>query len=91
MAIKIFSLGRLGKHYTHIHEPSMIPVCSICGLVQARRGSAELARWVTKRTYVETHGRTLADCHVTHTYCPACFTDFIERVRPSSRSMGLDR
>ena len=91
MASKILSMGRLGKHYMHTHEPALVPVCSACGLIRECGSSSRQERWITKRTYVETHGRTLADCHLTHTYCPACFTDFMERVRPSSQSIGLTR
>ena len=89
MAFKILSLGHLGKRRTLADEPSLIPVCSSCGLIRDETGvSCEQARWVTKRTYVETHGRSLADSLLTHTYCPGCFTDFKERVRPSTSSIG---
>ena len=89
MAIKILSMGRLGKHYIQAYE--LVPVCSACGLIREAGGCSGQERWITKRMYVETHGRTLADSHLTHTYCPACFTDFVERVRPNSRSIGLAR
>jgi len=91
MSSKILSVGHIGKHYIRIHEPSLVPVCSACGLVREGGGSSGQERWITKRTYVESHGRTLADSHLTHTYCPTCFTDFMERVRPSSRSIALAR
>ena len=91
MAIRILSMGRLGKHYIRTHEPSLVSACSACGLIREGGDSSGQEHWITKRMYVETHGRTLADSHLTHTYCPACFTDFMERVRPSSGSIALAR
>lgn len=92
MAFKILSLGHLANRHPHAKEASLIPVCSSCGLVRDESNvSGEQEHWVTKRTYQKTHGRNLADCHITHTYCPGCFTDFMERVRPSTRSTSMVR
>jgi hypothetical protein len=64
----------------------MIPICSMCGLIRDAGGvTLDQERWVTKRTYVKTHGMNLAECHLTHTYCPGCFTDFMERVTLTNR------
>lgn len=55
--------------------PSLLPVCCICGLLRNQTGpSLDHERWVTQRTYRKTHGVNPADCLLTHTYCPACFT-----------------
>ena len=92
MAFKILSLGHVAKRRAYAEEPSLIPACCSCGLVRnGSNVSGEQEHWVTKRTYLKTHGRSLADCHLTHTYCPGCFTDFMERVRPNTRSISVGR
>jgi hypothetical protein len=92
MAVKTQIFGQLVKRRTLAEARSLIPVCSSCGLIRDETGdSFHQERWVTKRTYVKTHGMSVADCHLTHTYCPGCFTDFMERVRPSTNSLGMVR
>lgn len=72
-------------------DPGLISVCSLCGLIRDERGGVvDEERWVTKRTYEKTHGMSLTECHLTHTYCLSCFTDFMERVRPTQSSLGMD-
>lgn len=61
--------------------PSLLPVCCMCGLVRDETGhSLDHERWVTQRTYRKTHGAMPADCVLTHTYCPNCFTQFMDRM-----------
>ncbi len=92
MAVERLSFKQLVKHRTLPGETALVPVCSMCGLIRDETGASQKPeRWVTKRTYFKTHGVNLADCHLTHTYCPGCFTDFMERVRPSTRSIDLTR
>lgn len=56
------------------NAPPLLPVCCACGLIRDETESpADLARWVTQRTYRKTHGVKLADVLFTHTYCPECF------------------
>ena len=58
---------------------SMLPVCSLCGLIRDEtRVSLDRERWVTRRTYLKTHGVNPADCVLAHTYCPSCFTQVME-------------
>jgi len=63
-------------------ETSMLPVCCICGLLRDETGaSLNCERWVTQRTYRQTYGVNPADCLLTHTYCPDCFTQFMDRIK----------
>lgn len=60
-------------------ETSLLPVCCLCGLLRDETGaSRDNERWVTQRTYRKAHGVNPADCLLTHTYCPGCFTQFME-------------
>jgi len=69
------------------NKPALIPICSSCGLIRDENGDAiGQEHWVTKRMYVQKHGVNLVDCDLSHTYCPGCFTDFVERVRPRTGS-----
>ena len=59
--------------------PSLLPVCCMCGLVSnASAHSLDHERWVTRRTYQKTYGALPADCVLTHTYCPNCFTQVMD-------------
>ena len=91
MAMKSLLLGpQPVKRRTLADKPALIPICSSCGLIRDETGDAiDQEHWVTKRMYVKTHGVNLADCDLTHTYCPGCFTDFVERVRPRTGSIGM--
>jgi len=90
MAVERLSLRQFVKRGPLPGEPALISVCSMCGLIRDQTGMSQTQeRWVTKRTYSKTHGVSLADGHLTHTYCPGCFTDFMERVKPFTRSIGL--
>jgi hypothetical protein len=62
-------------------ETSLLPVCCICGLLRDETGaSLDRERWVTQRAYRQTHGVNPADCLLTHTYCPQCFTQVMDRI-----------
>lgn len=59
---------------------SILPVCCICGLFRDDTGAApDSERWVTRRTYRKTHDINPTDCLLTHTYCPECFTQVMNR------------
>jgi len=92
MPLKTVPLRQLVKRRTFAEEHRLIPVCSSCGLIRDEcRVGGDRERWVTRRMYVKTHGMNLPDCHLTHTYCPDCFTDFMDRVRPRQSSLGMDQ
>jgi len=90
--LKTALVRKLMKHRPYAKGSALIRVCSICGLIRDESGVAvEEERWVTKRTYEKTSGMSLAECHLTHTHCPGCFMDFMERVLPPQSSLGMDR
>jgi len=61
--------------------PSLLPLCCMCGLVRDEpANSLDHERWVPRRTYQKTHGAMPDDCVLTHTYCPNCFTQVMERM-----------
>ena len=61
---------------------SLLRACRACGLVQDEVGATPgLERWISQRTYRETHGVNPAELALTHTYCPTCFAKVREIVR----------
>jgi hypothetical protein len=70
-------------------SPTLLPVCCACGLIRDEtRSSLHRERWVTPRTYRDTHGVKPSDFFLTHTYCPACFTKVQERVKQYFQEIG---
>src|SRR5512140_1422475 len=66
--------------------PTPLPACCTCGLVQDKAGATpDLERWISQRTYRETHGVSPAELALTHTYCPTCFAKVEEIMRQSWR------
>jgi len=64
--------------------PSLLAVCCMCGLVRDETEHAlDHERWVKQRTYRNTHGAMPADGVLTHTYCPNCFTQVMDRMGSS--------
>ena len=62
--------------------PTMLSICCVCELIRDETGSSlNRERWVTPRTYRTTHGMNPADCPLTHTYCPKCFTKVQDTTR----------
>ena len=58
----------------------VLPVCCVCELI--RDGiEASPERWVTQETYRQVHGVNPAHCLLSHTYCPECFAEFMDRMR----------
>jgi hypothetical protein len=69
--------------------PTLLPVCCVCGLIRDETGSSpDRERWVTPRTYRETHGVNPADVPLTHTYCLKCFTKAQVTVTQYFREIG---
>jgi hypothetical protein len=68
-------------------QTSLIPVCCLCGLIRdVSSSSLHCEHWVTRRTYRKTYGVNPADCVLTHTYCPDCFTQVIAQVREDNEA-----
>ena len=66
--------------------PTLLPACCACGLVQDKAGATpDLERWISQRTYRETHGVNPTELELTHTYCPTCFEKVQETMRQSWR------
>jgi hypothetical protein len=62
--------------------PTLLHVCCLCGKIRDETGSSpDREHWVTQRTYRQTHGVKLANFPLTHTYCPPCFTKFMDTLR----------
>ena len=69
--------------------PTLLPVRCLCGKIRDETESyADREHWVTQRTYRQTHGEKLANFPLTHTYCPPCFTKFMETLRSNRREIG---
>ena len=63
-------------------QTPLIAVCCKCGLVREEAGaSPDQERWVTKRTYRETHDVNPTDFPLTHAYCLKCLTEVQNTVR----------
>ena len=66
--------------------PTLLPICCACGLVQDKAGAPPgLERWISQRTYRETHGVNPTVLALTHTYCPTCF----EKIQGTIRQFWL--
>ena len=62
-------------------KTTMLHVCCLCGLLQDETGlNLDQERWVTQRTFREMLGVHPDNCLLTHTYCPACFTQIMDRI-----------
>lgn len=58
----------------------ILPVCCVCGLIRDENKTSAEEQWVTKQTYRQAHGVDPANRRLTHTYCPACYTLFMNRI-----------
>jgi len=69
--------------------PTLLPVCCVCGLIRdGTESSPDRERWVTQRSYRQTHGVNPGDFPLTHTYCQKCFTKAQEAVRKYFREIA---
>ena len=69
--------------------PALLPVCCLCRKIRDETGSSsDREHWVTQRRYRQTHGVPLANLSLTHTYCPPCFTKFMDTLRRYRREIG---
>jgi hypothetical protein len=68
--------------------PTLLHVCCLCSKVRDETGSSsDHEHWVTPRTYRQTHGVKLANFPLTHTFCPPCFTKFMETLSQYHREI----
>jgi len=55
--------------------------CCMCNRIRDEiEGSRNSERWVTQVLYRQMHDINPANCLLSHTYCPRCFTKFMARV-----------
>ncbi len=70
-------------------ETPLLPVCCICGFIRDEiKAAPDSERWVTQRTFRNTHDVDPAGCLLTHTYCPECFVQFMGTVSQHFREIG---
>lgn len=63
-------------------ETALTATCCVCGLVRVKiSGPLISEQWITRRSYEQTYGVTLAGAPLTHTYCPGCYTDHTQQVK----------
>jgi len=65
--------------FTPMRETCIVPtLLPVCCLFEFTRDDTIFSpgrdRWMTHRTYRETHGVNPAEFALTHAYCPKCFT-----------------
>jgi hypothetical protein len=58
---------------------TILPICCVCGLIREDT-SNQSESWVTKQLFRLTHGIDPSDYRLTHTYCPTCYTQFMNRI-----------
>jgi len=61
-------------------ENAIIPICCVCGLIREDSGSSNVESWITKQVFRQTHARDLSAYRLTHTYCPTCYTECMNRI-----------
>ena len=62
-----------------ITQTMILPICCVCGLIKEETGSVTES-WVTKQVFRQTHGIDHSSYRLTHTYCPGCYTQFMNRI-----------
>jgi hypothetical protein len=60
-------------------QTTILPICCVCGLIRDSNES-QVESWVTKHAFQQTHRADPSDYRLTHTYCPACYTKFMNRI-----------
>lgn len=60
-------------------DTMILPICCVCGLIRESSGSST-ETWVTKKVFRQTHNMDASAYRLTHTYCPACYAEFMNRI-----------
>jgi hypothetical protein len=58
---------------------TIIPICCVCGLIREIH-ETQVESWVTRQVFSQTHRTDPSDYRLTHTYCPACYAQFMDRI-----------
>ena len=61
-------------------QTAILPICCVCGLVRDDAGSSRSETWVTKHVFRENHGVDHSAFRLSHTYCPTCYLQFMNRI-----------
>jgi hypothetical protein len=61
-------------------QAAIIPICCVCGLIREDADSSKTESWITKQVFRRTYRTELSEYRLTHTYCPTCYTDFMNRI-----------
>jgi hypothetical protein len=65
-----------------VSAPTLFHVCCLCRKIRDEtRLPPAHEHWVTQRTYRRSHGVNPGDFTFTHTYCPSCFTKFMDALK----------
>jgi len=78
--VQSYTVEKQGDRMALPAQMLILPVCCVCGLVRDQGGPDMEEQWLTKVTYRQTHGVDPAVCRITHTYCPDCYTQFMNRI-----------
>lgn len=76
--------------------PRLLPVCCVCGLVRDDAAPhlpdlpAKRVSWVMLNDYRHATKTELASFHFTHTYCPDCLMQVLERVQEYFRTAQVE-
>ena len=60
-------------------QTMILPICCVCGLIRDEPAS-ETESWVTKQVFRQAHGIDHSAYRLTHTYCPSCYTQFMNQI-----------
>lgn len=72
-----------------LRAAKMLPICCVCGRIRDEtKSTLRRERWVSPRTYRQTHGVDSTKLALTHTYCLKCFAKVQEEVRQLLRTIG---
>jgi hypothetical protein len=58
----------------------ILPICCVCGLIRDEDRATGQEHWVTKQAYRHAHNADPSAYRLTHTYCPSCYTQFMNRI-----------
>ena len=57
----------------------ILPICCVCGLIR-EESESKSESWVTKQNFRKAHGIDHSAFRLTHTYCPSCYRQFMNRI-----------
>ena len=64
---------------TTLTHKMILPICCVCGLIREQSG-CETESWISKQVFRQSHGIDHSSFRLSHTYCPSCYTQFMNRI-----------